>query len=471
MRLSTLAGALACVWCGGRRSPATSAPVDASGDAAQSILWSYGLGADISDVVQSRSGTFYVAMSLHGDASSPGTFSTPTPAVAAVDRAGHELWRTILPDTSVYMLICNGSGDLWAFGGGVTRMSSSGAAVWHLNSDGGGGARGAVDARGEVYVYTSIAGNAEVRLRAIAADGTPQWIVPVGGTWSSNQSVPDIFGPPAIATSGVVYVPHLNGEAGVVPAIEGLEPATGSVVASASASGIRDAAGFSVGDNGVVLDAAGSLYYDTGGPTGGGLTSARSDGTWRWTSSAAIGRGAPVFWEPPQWGGDAAPVLIGADTLVGNAAEGLVELSPADGSVTAQIPVASPVVVAVPNQPALLELLAGGYRVAAMQLHPSPPPGSSGSGFSDASFGSVGQTPPPKAIAVGTIVVDRGGKIVWSDPELNAASVIPGPGVVYGIRDGQLVAESAPMITGLDPGAWPMVAHDPGRTSSADGAW
>jgi hypothetical protein len=148
-----------------------------------------------------------------------------------------------------------------------------------------------------------------------------------------------------------------------------------------------------------------------------------------------------------------------------------VELAPADGRVTAQTPVASPVALTVPNRPALVELLAGGYRVATMQLHALSSPASGGEFISDASFGTPNLGPVPQLIAVGTILVDRAGKIVWSDRELNAASVIPGRGVVYGIRDAQLVAEVAPMVTGLDPGGWPMVAHDPGRTSSSDGAW
>jgi hypothetical protein len=461
-----VAGTLASLWCGGQRAPATSGSLDASVHSGPSILWSY--GEDVGDVVQSRSGTFYVAMSLQGEAGPPGTVGTMTPAVAALDPLGHERWRVIVPDRSLYMVICNGLGDVWAFGEGVTRISPSGTVVWHLNSDGGGGARAAVDAHGEVYVYSSISGNEEVRLRAIAPDGTPLWIVPVGGTWSRYEAIPDIFGPPAIAQSGIVYVPHLNGEFGVIPVVEGLNPTTGSIVTSASS--VPDAATPWVADNGVVVDATGNLYFEAGGSTGGRLTSARSDGTWRWTNSAAVGRGAPLLWVPAQWGSDAPPVLVGADALVGNAAVGLVELSPA-GHVTAQIPVASPVAGTVPNQPALVELLAGGYRVAAMQLHPSPPLASGGEFVSDAGFSSLNLGPPPKPSAVGTIIIDRAGKIVWSDPELNAASVIPGQGAVYGIRDGQLVAEAAPMVIGLDPGAWPMVAHDPGRTSSADGAW
>jgi hypothetical protein len=467
VRFTMFAGTLASLCCGGQRAPATGAPVDASVVGGPSILWTYGQGADITDVVQSRSGTLYVAMGLHGDADLPGIVDIPTPAVAALDPLGHERWRVIVPDRSVYMVICNGSGDVWAFGAGVTRISSSGTVVWHLNSDGGGGARAAVDAHGEVYVYSSTAANLEVRLRAIAPDGTPMWIVPVGGTWSSYESVPDIFGPPAIASSGIVYVPHLNGEAGVIPVVEGLDPTTGSIVTSAAS--VPDAAVPWVGSNGVVIDADGNLYFEAGGSTGGGLTSVQSDGTWRWTNSVRVNRAAPVLWLSPQWGGDAPPVLIGADALVASVAPGLVELAPADGRVTAEIPVASPVAVTVPNGPALLELLAGGYRVAAMQLHASSSPASGG--YSDASFGSVSLGAAPTLISVGTILVDRAGKIVWNDPELIAASVIPGRGVVYGIRDGQLVAEVAPMVTGLDPGAWPMVAHDPGRTSSSDGAW
>lgn len=138
-RLATFAGTVASLCCGGQRAPATSAPVDASVDGGPSILWSYGQGADISDVVQSRSGTLYVAMSLHGDAGVPGAIGTSTPAVAAIEPLGHERWRVIVPDRSVYMVICNGSGDVWAFGTGVTRISSSGAVVWHLDSQPGTG--------------------------------------------------------------------------------------------------------------------------------------------------------------------------------------------------------------------------------------------------------------------------------------------------------------------------------------------
>ncbi|HEX8796129.1 MAG TPA: hypothetical protein VF765_34505 [Polyangiaceae bacterium] len=380
------------------------------------------------DVVQSRAGTLFAAIG-------------PTPAVAALDTEGHERWRVTLPDSSVATLVCNRSGDVWAFGTGVTRVSSTGSVLWHSGSYGGGW-RGAVDANGQSYLYTRTAGDAQVQLQAIAQDGTLRWLVPLGGTWSTNQATPTVFAPPAVGPSGVVHVPRLIGK----PVVVGLDAATGNVVTTAS-SDVADASGFPTLSAlaGVVVDAAENVYYSIGAWPWSGLVSATVDGTRRWASDAALVRGAPVAWTgvgeqlvAQNAGGAAAPVLLGSDALVGSSQQGLVDLSPGDGSVRAQSPTA--------NKPALTELLAGSLRVAAMTTGAGPIPG-------------------------GTMIVDSSGKVVWSDPDLNAASVIPGAGVLYAIRHGQLVAESASVVTGLDTGAWPMVAHDPGRTSSAAGAW
>lgn len=66
-------------------------------------------------------------------------------------------------------------------------------------------------------------------------------------------------------------------------------------------------------------------------------------------------------------------------------------------------------------------------------------------------------------------MTNEDGEAQWSDPTMDATTAIPDNGRVYGIEHdvngrGTLVAVSAP-TSGFAQSAWPMMGHDPGRTS------
>jgi hypothetical protein len=432
------AGVLAS--CGGRIAAVPSASRSASGDSGDggddaSVLWTYVTEGDAVDLVQSRDGTLYTALHERLDAA-----PWSAAVVAALDPGGRELWRANVPDTSVGSLMTNRAGDLWAIGTGLTRIAKSGTIVWHSTSSNLLGWRGALAPDGTAYVYCKLPGDLQVYLQAISPDGSPGWRIGLGGTLDSRESTPTPFGPPAIAPLGQVIVPCLSCQRGL--AWVALDPHDGALAASTLAP-VDGGVLFQPG-SGVVVDAEGNTYFaflDVA--AGSELASATESGALRWITSATEVRAAASPMElGPLWPPPAPPVLIGAAGLVGNSPAGFVELA-ADGTVGTS--------VAAAEMPALTAILAGSEVLAQVSVNAGNP-GAFGTG------------------TAGSGILDARGQLVWFDSSLDAASVIPGPGVVYGIKNAQVVAETAP-VAGLDSGDWPMVAHDPGRTSSCAGTW
>jgi hypothetical protein len=404
-----------------------AAVADARTDATSGLLWSFGGGdLDVVAVVESRAGTLYAGACERGDGSSAATCF-----VVALDAAGHEQWRTALPQPGLVGLVASGTGDVWAQGESLTRIGASGAAAWAAPSAlAWAGTAVALAPDGAYLQYTQGPGS-QLAVQAIGSGGAVRWSLPIGGhTISGDNTPPTSLGPPAIDSTGYLEVPCRPCEDGRT-GIAQVDLATGAVRSVAVVPG--GDAGPGLPADKVTCDDQGNSYFGAGPLGAPVLASVKPDGSPRWTSAVAR-----------------APALIGSSSVVASSVMAghiaVVALSPADGSLLGTTP--------APDTNDLVGLVAGGLRMTTASF---PVDGSS--------FVTM----------TGTAIADGSGHTVWSDGTMDPSTAIPAMGRVYGIErsgsgGGALVAVKA-AITGVEQGAWPLLRHDPGRTGSAAGSW